>query len=74
VTQELKVLLLVCCLLSLHLELLSLKLKLLPLELVLTSLNLSKRSCCVLSLSLHLNLLPLLGLGQPLKNSHHGWV
>jgi hypothetical protein len=27
-----------------------------------------------LSLSLHLNLLPLLSLGQPLKNSHHGWV
>jgi hypothetical protein len=59
------------CLLPLHLELLSLELQLLPLELVLTSLNLSK--CCsrVLSLSLHLNLLSLLGLGQPLKNSHH---
>jgi hypothetical protein len=38
VTQELKVLLLVCCLLSLHLELLMLELKLLPLELVLLSL------------------------------------
>jgi hypothetical protein len=74
VTQELKVLLLVCCLLSLHLELLTLELKLQPLELVLTSLNLSKRSCCVLSLTLHLYLLPLLGLGQPLKYIHHGWV
>jgi hypothetical protein len=74
VTQELKVLLLVCCLLSLHLELLSLELKLLPLELVLMSLNLSKCSCCVLSLALYLKLLSLLGLGQPLKNSHHGWV
>jgi hypothetical protein len=62
VSQELKILLLVGCLLSLHLELLPLKLKLLPLELVLTSLNLSKCSCCVLSLSLHLKLLPLLGL------------
>jgi hypothetical protein len=74
VSQELEILLLVGCLLSLHLELLPLKLELLPLELVLTSLNLSKYSCCVLSLSLHLKLLPLLGLGQPLKNSHHGWV
>jgi hypothetical protein len=74
VSQELKILLLVGCLMSLHLELLPLKLKLLPLELVLTSLNLSKCSCCVLSLSLHLNLLPLLCLGQPLKNSHHGLV
>jgi hypothetical protein len=74
VTQELKVLLLVCCLLSLHLELLTLELKLLPLELVLTSLYLSKCRCCVLGLTLHLYLLPLLGLGQPLKYSHHGWV
>jgi hypothetical protein len=74
VTQELKVLLLVCCLLSLHLELLTLELKLLPLELILTGLYLSKCSCCVLSLSLHLKLMSLLCLGQPLKNSHHGWV
>jgi hypothetical protein len=74
VSQELKIPLLVGYLLSLHLELLPLKLKLLPLELVLTSLNLSKCSYCVLSLSLHLKLLPLLGLGQPLKNSHHCWV
>jgi hypothetical protein len=57
-----------------HLKLLPLKLQLLPLKLVLTSLNLSKRCSCVLSLSLHLNLLPLLVLGQPLKNSHNGWV
>jgi hypothetical protein len=62
------------CLLSLYLKLLPLKLKLLPLKLVLTSLNLSECSCCVLSMSLHLNLLPLLGLGQPLKDCHHGWV
>jgi hypothetical protein len=74
VSQELKVLLLGGCLLPLHLKLLPLKLQLLPLQLILMSLNLSKCSCCVLSLSLHLNLLPLLGLGQPLKNSHHGWV
>jgi hypothetical protein len=66
-SQELKILLLGGCLLPLHL-------KLLPLELVLTSLNLSKYGSCVLSLSLHLNLLSLLGLGQSLKNSHHGWV
>jgi hypothetical protein len=62
------------CLLPLHLELLPLKLQLLPLELVLTCLNLGKCCSCVLSLSLHQNLLSLLGLGQPLKNSHHGWV
>jgi hypothetical protein len=66
VSQELKVLLLGGCLLPLHLKLLPLKLQLLPLELVLTSLNLSKCSSCVLSLSLHLNLLSLLSLGQPL--------
>jgi hypothetical protein len=54
------------CLLSLHFKLLPPKLQLLPLELVLTSLNLSKCSSCVLSLSLHLNLLSLLSLGQPL--------
>jgi hypothetical protein len=74
VSQELKILLLGGCLLLLHLKLLPLKLKLLTLELILMSLNLGERSCCVLSLSLHLNLLPLLGLGQPLKDSHHGWV
>jgi hypothetical protein len=68
------ILLLSGCLLPLHLKLLPLKLKLLPLELVLTSLNLSECSCCILSLLLHLNLLPLLGLGQPLKDSHHDWV
>jgi hypothetical protein len=48
------------CLLPLHLKLLPLKLKLLPLELILTSLNLSECSCYILSLSLQLNLLPLL--------------
>jgi hypothetical protein len=74
VSQELKILLLGGCLLPLHLKLLPLKLQMLPLELVLMSLNLSKYSCCALSLSLRLNLLPLLGLGQPLKYSHHGWV
>jgi hypothetical protein len=74
VSQELKILLLGGCLLPLHLKLLPLKLQLLPLELVLMSLNLSKCGSCVLSLSLHLNLLSLLGLGQPLKYSHHGWV
>jgi hypothetical protein len=74
VSQELKILLLGGCLLPLHLKLLPLKLKLLPLELVLTSLNLSECSCSILSLSLQLNLLPLLGLGQPLKDSHHGWI
>jgi hypothetical protein len=58
----------------LHLKLLPLKLKLLPLELVLTSLNLSECNFCIMSLSLHLNLLSLLDLGQPLKDSHHGWV
>jgi hypothetical protein len=73
-SQELKILLLSGCLLPLHLKLMPLKLKLLPLELILTSLNMSECSCCILSLSLHLNLLPLLGLGQPLKDSHHGWV
>jgi hypothetical protein len=73
-SQELKILLLGGCLLPLHLKLLPLKLQLLPLELILTSLNLSKYGSCVLSLSLHLNLLSLLGLGQSLKNSHHGWV
>jgi hypothetical protein len=73
-SQELKILLLSGCLLSLHLKLLPLKLKLLPLELVLMSLNLSECSCCILSLLLQLNLLPLLGLGRPLKDSHHGWV
>jgi hypothetical protein len=73
-SQELKILLLSGCLLPLHLKLLPLKLKLLSLELVLTSLNLSESSSCILSLSLQLNLLPLLGLGQPLKDSHHGWV
>jgi hypothetical protein len=67
VSQELKVLLLGGCLLPLYL-------KLLPLKLVLMSLNLSESSCVILSLSLQLNLLPLLSLGQPLKNSHHGWV
>jgi hypothetical protein len=61
-------------LLPLHLELLSLKLELLPLELVLTSLNLSEHGSYVLSLSLHLDLLSLLGLGQPLKYSHHDWI
>jgi hypothetical protein len=66
-SQELKVLLLGGCLLPLYL-------KLLPLKLILTSLNLSECSCVILSLSLQLNLLPLLSLGQPLKNSHHGWV
>jgi hypothetical protein len=74
VSQELKVLLLGGYLLSLHLKLLPLKLQLLPLKLVVTSLNLSKYGSCVLSLSLHLNLLSLLSLGQPLKYSHHGWV
>jgi hypothetical protein len=73
-SQKLKILLLSGCLLPLHLKLLPLKLKLLSLELVLTSLNLSESSSCILSLSLQLNLLPLLGLGQPLKDSHHGWV
>jgi hypothetical protein len=67
VSQKLKVLLLGGCLLPLYLKLLSLKL-------ILTSLNLSECSCIILSLSLQLNLLPLLSLGQPLKNSHHGWV
>jgi hypothetical protein len=65
VLQELKILLLGGYLLPL-------KLQLLPLELVLMSLNLSECSYYVLSLSLHLNLLPLLGLGQPLKDSNHG--
>jgi hypothetical protein len=74
VAQELYVLLLSDCLLPLHLELLSLELELLPLELVLMSLNLSERGSCILSLSLHLDLLSLLGLGQPLKYSHHGWI
>jgi hypothetical protein len=73
-SQELKILLLGGCLLPLHLKLLPLKLQLLPLELILTSLNLSKCGSCVLSLSLHLYLLSLLSLGQPLKYSHHGWV
>jgi hypothetical protein len=59
VSQELKILLLGGCLMPLHLKLLPLKLQLLPLELVLMSLDLSKCNCCVLSLSLHLNLLPL---------------
>jgi hypothetical protein len=67
VLKKLKVLLLGGCLLPLYL-------KLLPLKLILTSLNLSECSCVILSLSLQLNLLPLLSLGQPLKNSHHGWV
>jgi hypothetical protein len=66
VSQELKILLLGGCLLPLHLKLLLVKLQLLPLELVLTNLNLSKYSSCVLSLLLHLNLLSLLSLGQPL--------
>jgi hypothetical protein len=65
VSQELKVLLLGGCLLPLYL-------KLLPLKLVLTSLNMSECSYVILSLSLQLNLLSLLSLGQPLKNSQHG--
>jgi hypothetical protein len=52
VAQEIQILLLVCCLLSLHLNLLALNLKLLSLELVLTSLYLCKCCSCVLSLSL----------------------
>jgi hypothetical protein len=52
VTQKIQVLLLVCCLLSLHLNLLTLYLKLLSLELILSSLYLSKSGSCVLSLSL----------------------